>query len=72
MRCFWVVLLAVWVSLHATARGLLAADCDSIPQGLLLLEDAHHIFSTIDSDTTVTLEGFVNEVHSPQHFVIQV
>lgn len=66
-----VVLFAVWVGLLARAAGLLAADCDSTPEELLLLEDARFAADSMPEDIPVVLEGVVKHVLSPQYFAIQ-
>lgn len=63
-----LILLSLWLGLLASAKGLLAKDCDSRPQDLLLLEDT----SRVKSDHRVVLDGFIKPYHSPQEFTIQV
>ena len=72
MRSIFVVLLAVCVSVLATAKGLLAADCDSTPEDLLLLDDTQYLRETMHVEHSITPEGVVRIVYSPQHFIIQM
>lgn len=71
MRSCFVALLVVWVGLLARAAGLLAADCDSTPEDLLLLEDAQYSADSIREDQPVVLEGVMKYFFSPQNFMIQ-
>ena len=50
----------------------LAADCDSAPEALLLLEDVQYATESIPDDRLVALEGVLKYVYSPQNFMIQV
>lgn len=72
MLSFYVVLLTAWLGLLATARGLLAADCDSATEHLVLLDEAQYSSDDMLSDERVVLEGVVQSVFSPQNFIIQV
>ena len=72
MRSYLVVLLTVWVCLLATARGLLAADCDSSPDGLLMLEDGEDVLNTFSGHESVVVVGVIKSIHSSQYFTIQV
>lgn len=69
----FVVLLAVFLGLLATGRGLQAADCDSTPEGLLQLEDVQYLTdSSTPEDQPVVLKGILKYFFSPQNFIIEV
>lgn len=67
---FFFLKLSVWLGLLASVKGLLsaAADCDSRPPDLLLLQDTLHAKSEHD----VVVEGFIKSYNSPEEFSIQV
>ena len=69
---WFLVLLSILPGLLGETMGLLAAECDSTPDDLLLLEDAQYKTESMPVDRSVTLEGVIKNVHSPQNFFIQV
>lgn len=69
--CFPPVWLCLLVVVAAAARELTPSPCDSSIEGLLHLDDMKESMHTLHVGEHVVLEGFVYDVYSPKHFVIQ-